>query len=126
MHQQRRILVVDDDLDVLYYVDDLLQELGYRPVKATSTDEAAEITSALRLDAVVIGFHMIASASRDAIEQLAEAHGEAPLLIMADSPVRPEGDPSPARCFVEHPPDIRDLGHALESCLRAPTFRPAF
>lgn len=123
MRHQRHVLVVDDDLDVLYYVDDLLQELGYRPIKATSADDAAEIVSAMRPDAVVLGFGMIGSASLAVIEQLAEMHSYTPLLIMADPGIRPDGVPSPLRCFVEHPPDIRELEAALNACVRTPSFR---
>ena len=123
MRHQRHVLVVDDDLDVLYYVDDLLQELGYRPIKATSADDAAEIVSAMRPDAVILGFNLIGATSCGVIEQLAETHTYTPLLIMADPAIRPDGIPSPLRCFLEHPPDIQELEAALNACVRTPSYR---
>jgi CheY-like chemotaxis protein len=120
MGRQRHVLLVDDDLDVLYYVDDLLQELGYRPLKATSAEEAAEQVGTKRIDAVMIGFSMIPSADCEAIDQLAPAGGATPVLVMAKPDVRPEGDSSPLRCFLDHPPDLPELEDALERCLGAP------
>ncbi len=70
MAHQRRILVVDDDLDALYYVDDVLSELGYYPIKATTADDAAEIVGAMYLDAVIMNFAMVPTASEAALEQL--------------------------------------------------------
>lgn len=117
MGRQRRVLLVDDDLDILYYVDDLLQELGYRPVKATSTEEAAEQFGTKQVDAVMIGFSMIPAAACETIEQLSPADGATPVLVMAKRDVRPEGDSSPLRCFLDHPPDLPELENALERCL---------
>ena len=73
MRRQPRVLVVDDDLDSLYYVDDLLLELGYYPIKATTADDAAEIISAVYLDALIVDFDMIATASESALEQFVAA-----------------------------------------------------
>ncbi len=120
MGRQRRVLLVDDDLDVLYYVDDLLQELGYRPVKATSAEEAAEQLGARRVDVVMIGFPAISAAACETIEQLAPADGGTPVVVMAKPDLRPEGDSSPLRCFLDHPPDLPELEDALERCLGGP------
>jgi DNA-binding NtrC family response regulator len=117
MGRQRRVLLVDDDLDVLYYVDDLLQELGYRPVKATSAEEAAEQFETKQVDAVMIGFSMIPAAASGTIEQLAPADGAMPVLVMAKPDMRPEGDSSPLRCFLDHPPGLPELEDALERYL---------
>ena len=120
MRRQPRVLVVDDDLDSLYYVDDLLLELGYYPIKVTTTDDAAEIIGAMYVDAMIIDFDMIATASEAALNQFAAARDLSSVLIMAKPDVRPEGEPSPLRCFVEHPPLVEELEQALETCVVTP------
>ncbi len=120
MRRQPRVLVVDDVLDSLYYVDDLLLELGYYPIKATSADDAAGIVGAMYLDAMIIDFDMIATASETALNQFSAARDVSSVLIMAKPDVRPEGEPSPLRCFMEHPPLVDELAQALETCVVAP------
>ncbi len=120
MSRQLRVLVVDDDLDSLYYVDDLLHELGYYPIKATTADDAAEIIGAMCVDAVIVSFNVIATASETVLEELAAARDNMSLLIMAKPTVRPEGDISPRRCFMEHPPLVEELELALEACAVVP------
>jgi CheY-like chemotaxis protein len=119
------VLVVDDDLDVLYYVDDVLQELGCRPLKATSAEEAAEIVGAIRLDALVMDLEMVVGASVETLDHLIAAHGPAPVLLMSDDGRQPEGSLTPSRCFTEHPPDTSGLQGALTACLGAVPARPS-
>ena len=120
MARQVRVLVVDGDLDALYYVDDLLSELGYYPIKATTADDAADIIGAVTLDAIVIDLDLIATASEAALEQFARARDHTTVLIMGRTGARPDGAESPLRCFLEHPPAPDDLAAALERCVAAP------
>ena len=126
MDGQRRVLVVDDDLDVLYYVDDVLRELGCRPIKATSIDDAADIVGALSVDAVIAGFDTIARGTRQSLEQLA-ALGFIPVLIMAgqERDRFPEGEPSPLRHFTDYPPDLTELERVLGHCASVSPARAA-
>lgn len=119
MRRQRRVLLIDDDLDVLYYVDDLLQELGYAPLKATSAEQAAAELGAGHVDAVMIGLSTISAAACETIEHLIPADGATPVVVMAKPAVRPEGNSSPLRCFIDYPPDLPELKHALAQCLGA-------
>lgn len=120
MSRQLRVLIVDNDIDSLYYVDDLLHELGYYPIKVTTSDDAAEILGAMYLDAVIINFDMIATASEAALEQFTAARDVASVLIMAKPDIRPEGQCSPMRSFMEHPPEVAELERALEACAVSP------
>jgi DNA-binding NtrC family response regulator len=120
MARQVRVLIVDDDLDALYYVDDLLSELGYYPIKVTSADDAGEIVGAMCLDAVIAGFDQIVTAPRAALEQFARALEHTAVLIMGRPGLRPDGASSPLRSFLEHPPATDDLKAALEHCAAVP------
>jgi DNA-binding NtrC family response regulator len=120
MARQVRVLIVDDDLDSLYYVDDLLSELGYYPIKATSAADAAEIIGAMYVDAVIIALDLIATAPESALERFTRARDYTPTLIMGRHRPGPDGVTSPLRCFVERPPTKEELQAALEQCVTAP------
>lgn len=120
MARQARVLIVDHDLDSLYYVDDLLAELGCYPIKATTADDAAEIIGAMNLEAVVINLAMIATASESALALFERARDHTSVLIMSPDGLQPDGATSPLRCFLEHPPEIDALRAALERCVATP------
>ncbi|MGE0542499.1 MAG: hypothetical protein AB7R89_20215 [Dehalococcoidia bacterium] len=120
MSHRARVLVVDCDLDALYYVDDVLAELGYYPIKATCMEDAADIISAMCLDAVVVNMAMIAGASASSLTQLEKARDHTAVLVMSQPGMQPEGEASPLRRFVEHPPATDELAQALEVCGAAP------
>jgi DNA-binding NtrC family response regulator len=120
MSHRARVLVVDSDLDALYYVDDVLSELGYYPIKATSVDDAADIIGAMYLDAVVVNMVMIAGASEDSLTQLEKARDNTAVLVMSQPGLQPDGTASPLRRYLEHPPATDELAQALEVCAAAP------
>jgi DNA-binding NtrC family response regulator len=120
MTRQRRVLVVDDDLDALYYVDDVLAEIGYRPIKATSVDDAADVIAEMDVDALVVNVAMLLAASASALAQLEHMRRRIPVLVMSGSGRRPGGAASPARAFLEHPPAEEALAEAIEQCLAVP------
>lgn len=123
MAERQRILVLDDDLDILYYVDDVLQELGYIPVKATSAAEVAMLAESGRFDAAVLDFEMIPPATEWKGMLLSALHDALPVLVMSRHEQRPEGDSSPIRCFIDHPPEAHELEEALDSCILSATAR---
>jgi len=112
-------MIAGDDLDALYYVDDLLQELGCRPIKVTSAEDAAEIVGAIRLDALIIDLQMFAAASADAIALFLAAHADRPVLWMVPEHIQPDVETSATRCFIAHPPDLAELERALAHCVGA-------
>ena len=120
MARQMRVLIVDDDLDALYYVDQVLSELGYYPIKAISAEDAGEIVGAMHLDAVIIDFDQIVMAPQSALEQLVQAQDHTPVLMMGRPGLAPDGASSPLRRFLEHPPAEEELASALEQCVAAP------
>ena len=120
MTHRAHVLVVDDDLDALYYVDDLLAEIGLYPIKATTMDDAVEILGAMNVDAVVLNAGMVAGASDDALARLIPVRDTTPVLVMGGPGMQPDGAPSPLRRFLEHPPEMGDLRQALRTCADLP------
>ena len=124
MDHQVRVLVVDDDLDALYYVDDLLAELGCYPIKATTLEDGVEILGAMNVDAVIMNAGMVAPAPPKLSERLNAVQDATPILFMTRAGTRPEGRLSPLRRFLEHPPEIGELEQALETCTSLPARAP--
>jgi CheY-like chemotaxis protein len=114
MTHRTRVLVVDDDLDALYYVDDLLSELGYYPIKTTSVEDAAEIVGAMQLDAMIVNAAMIPTASEEALAQLERMPGTTSVLIMSEPVMRPDAASAAPRDFMEHPPELVELAEVLQ------------
>lgn len=123
MAKNRAVLVVDDDLDVLFFVDDLLRELGFQPLKVTTAGDAVETLRTAAVEAVIVDFDLIPTATLQTIEELSDARQITPVLVMADDSIRPEGDSSPLRCFIEHPPDLAELREAIAHCLGSTPLR---
>lgn len=121
MTRRHRVLVVDSDIDALYYVDDLLRELGCQPVMLSSVPDVDQAIIAARTHAMIVSFDAVLGESRQALDQLATHGNEMPVMIMAPPAVRPDGDLMPSRYFLEHPPDLGGLADALESCFGAPS-----
>jgi DNA-binding response OmpR family regulator len=120
MGHRTHVLVVDDDLDALYYVDDLLAEIGLYPIKATTMADAAEILGAMNVDAVVLNAGMVAAASDETLARLAPVRDTTPVLVMGGPGMQPDGAPSPLRRFLEHPPELTELRQALWTCAALP------
>ena len=120
MARRVRVLIVDNDLDSLYYVDDVLSELGYYPIKATSALDAADIIGAMHLDAVIAVLKMIVTAPESALEWFTRVGDHTPVLVMGRPGLSPDGAASPLRCFLEHPPAKEELQAALDQCVVAP------
>jgi DNA-binding NtrC family response regulator len=120
MTRQTRILIADDDLDALYYVDDVLAELGCCPIKVTTLDDAADVLATTDVDALVVNMAIVAAASEQTMTQLESARDRLPVLVMARPGREPDGADSPLRCFLEHPPAVESLAEALERCLAVP------
>lgn len=117
MGSQRRALLIDDDLDVLYYVDDLLKQLGFRTIKATSGAYAAEVAGCTDADVVVLDMGVIPRTEPESLAELASLLDATPTVIMTESVYRPDGETSPNRCFTPHPPDLQELEASLDLCL---------
>jgi CheY-like chemotaxis protein len=113
-------MVIDDDLDLLFYVDDLLRELGYETVKATNGVDAAELLPETRPDAVVLDLGMLEHTRSDTLAELTAVIDGTPTLLMTETAVSPDVGLRAGRCFLAHPPDLPELRETLDSCLHTP------
>lgn len=97
MTDSYRILIVDDDLDILANLSDILSELGYEIITAASGQEALEKLSELdsgeggRLDLCLLDFKM---PGMDGVELLEKIHVLRPAVpaIMVTAYAGEDGD----------------------------------
>lgn len=123
MDRRPRVMVIDDDLDLLFYVDDLLRELGYQTVKATNSVDAAELLPETRPDVVVLDLGLFEHTRSESLAELTAIIDGTPTLLMTEFAVSPEGALPAGRCFLAHPPDLPELRETLVSCLQSPEQR---
>jgi len=55
---RKKILIVDDEIDIIIYLDTLLKDNGYEVLKARSAGEAREIMEQVRPDLVCLDIMM--------------------------------------------------------------------
>ncbi len=88
MTDSYRILIVDDDLDILANLSDILSELGYEIITAASGQEALEKLSELdssesgRLDLCLLDFKMPGMDGVELLEKIHESRPEVPAIMV--------------------------------------------
>ena len=95
--EERRVLVVDDEADLLEIVADRLRGAGYRVLTARDGLEALECASALRPRCIVLDLKMPRLGGFDALPDLRRALPSAHILVLTGSPNRPLGEACRAR-----------------------------
>ena len=131
-----KILVVDDDPDIVRATRLLLEGQGYRVVTAASAPEAKQALAAERPSLVLLdimmptgteGFHFVWDLRRDPDPALRDI----PIIVMSaihrttDLRLYPEeadqeyapGEFLPVQAFLDKPVDLRELVHVVENTL---------
>jgi two-component system, OmpR family, response regulator len=78
-----RVLIVDDEPDILEVLTDILGGLGYDISTAIDGAEALAIVRATPPDVVLLDLTMPVMSGRDTLAQLRQNHPDLPVLIMA-------------------------------------------
>jgi CheY-like chemotaxis protein len=117
-----RVLVVDDEPDVLLATRLLLQNAGYSVLEATSGEEALGMMEKTELDAVFLDLRMPDMDGLAVLEELgARGHLEhVPVIVLSahGSPERVERSVElGAKAYVRKPFRKEDLTRALDSVL---------
>ena len=112
-----RILILDDDINVLTIIDKMLQTLGYK-VNAWSDPVAA--LEAFReepgtFDAIVADLKMPQMTGREFAEQARAIRADIPIVIMSGNPEGLEGS---GFDYVTKPLSLEELAMALSGSLR--------
>jgi len=116
----KRILVVEDDYDILCVLTDLLNDEGYEVVGLTYTSSVTESVQESQPDLVILDFLLAGVNGGEHCLEL-KAHPEfsgIPVILMSGFPRFPEtfGDFG-ADGFIEKPFDMNAILHLVECCL---------
>lgn len=113
-----RILIVDDDEDVLIALERLLESEGYNTATAWSGKEALDLSRKSRFDLLLVDEHL---ADVDAAALLEALHHHQPhafrflMLSRKSSPVHPAEKTHSTICKWEH----ADVTSKIRNCLAA-------
>ncbi|HNP30324.1 MAG: response regulator [Nitrospira sp.] len=83
MKSQKCILIVDDDADVLLFLGDRLNALGYEVLTASNGKEGADALQDQIVDGVLLDLYMPVMGGLLLLEQLAQSSAIPPVIIMS-------------------------------------------
>ena len=90
MNNRKCILVVDDDPDVLLFLDDRLNALGYDVLTASNGKEALETLHSQSVDGVLLDLNMPVMGGMTMLEKLGNLFENPPIIVMSGNAHRSE------------------------------------
>jgi CheY-like chemotaxis protein len=83
MKSQKCILIVDDDKDVLLFLSDRLNALGYDVLSATNGQEGLEVLQSRSVDGVLLDLNMPVMGGIAMLEKLGNTSTTLPVIVMS-------------------------------------------
>jgi CheY-like chemotaxis protein len=90
MKTRKCILIVDDDSDVLLFLEDRLNALGYDVLAATNGQEGLEVIHGHSVDGVLLDLDMPVMGGIPMLEKLGVSPATPPVIVMSANDHRPE------------------------------------
>ena len=90
MNNRKCILVVDDDPDVLLFLEDRLNALGYDVLTAGNGKEALETLHSQSVDGVLLDLNMPVMGGMIMLEKLGNPFENPPIIVMSGNAHRSE------------------------------------
>lgn len=90
MKSQKRILIVDDDADVLLFLRDRLNALGFEVLTAANGKEGVDALQHHSVDGVLLDLYMPVMGGILMLEQLAQSPTIPPVIVMSGTEHRSE------------------------------------
>lgn len=115
-----KILVVDNELEILNVLQDVLSILGYTPVVVTSGRDALKIFEKGKFSLVITDMVMPDINGLDLLKKIKELDSNIPVVIITGfgSEVIEEAIQAGADGYIEKPFKIEDIKNILEKNLR--------
>ncbi|HUU50119.1 MAG TPA: response regulator [Nitrospinota bacterium] len=115
-----KILVVDNELEILNVLQDVLNILGYAPVVVTSGKDALEIFEKGKFSLVITDMVMPDINGLDLLKEIKKLDSNIPVVIITGfgSEVIEEAIQAGADGYIEKPFKIEDIKNILEKNLR--------
>jgi DNA-binding response OmpR family regulator len=90
MKNRKSILVVDDDKDVLLFLEDRLNALGYDVLTAGNGKEGLEALQSQSVDGVLLDLNMPVMGGMTMLERLGNSSPSPPVIVMSANGHRSE------------------------------------
>ena len=90
MKSRKCILIVDDDADILLFLRDRLNALGYDVLTATNGKEGLDFLQHQSVAGVLLDLYMPVMGGIFMLEQLAQSSTIPPVIVMSDTEHRSE------------------------------------
>lgn len=87
---RKRVLIVDDDSDVLLFLEDRLDALGYEVLAATNGKEGLEVLQGQSVDGVLLDLDMPVMGGISMLENLGKSSATPPVIVMSANDHRSE------------------------------------
>jgi len=115
-----KILVVDNELEILNVLQDVLNILGYTPVAVTSGRDALKIFEKGKFSLVITDMVMPDINGLDLLKEIKKLDSNIPVVIITGfgSEVIEEAIQAGADGYIEKPFKIEDIKNILEKNLR--------
>ncbi|MBV9119744.1 MAG: response regulator [Chloroflexi bacterium] len=114
-----RILVVDDEPEILQFVGTALEDEGFAVTRALDGQQAVNLAADQRPDLVVLDMSLPRLDGDDVARELRKAHGEIPiLLITADGSAREKALRVGAFDYLPKPFDLDRLLTIVRGCVQ--------
>ena len=82
----KRILIVDDEIDIIYFLKDRLEELGYEITTAENGAEGLRIVETQHIDGIILDLEMPVMDGLTMITHLQKRLIRIPILVMSADP----------------------------------------
>ena len=90
MKTRKCILIVDDDSDVLLFLEDRLNALGYDVLAATNGQQGLEVIHGRSVDGVLLDLDMPVMGGIPMLEKLGSSPAIPPVIVMSANDHRPD------------------------------------
>lgn len=130
MSEKKRILVIDDDVQLVDTVQTLLTSVGYQVSYAYQAERGIELALATQPDLILLDIMFAGPPGPDGVEISRQLHADpalkdTPVIVLSgvkrvlDLPIKlaPDEDYMPVRAFLEKPFKPSDLLAAIEGIL---------
>lgn len=110
--QRNKILVVDDDINLLYLIHMRLEAAGYNVVTANHENVAKEVASQEVFDVAIVDLQLVKQDGISLMEELHDIHPNLPVIIMTahgSREIAVEAIKSGAFKYLVKPFDSREL-----------------
>lgn len=114
-----KVLVIDDEPEIVQFVSSALEDEGYEVLKAANGRQAANAAARDKPDLIVLDMQLPRQDGHEVAQELRRVHGDIPiLLITADGRAQEKAQRVGAFAFLSKPFDVTELVALVHGRLR--------